>query len=96
MDEIFLEIEVTNQPILEVQLFLSEIDKKKFTPKHSRIKLQKTKQILKQIKKFLSEITFIRASVILTDFSKVILEARRQENDVLNVLGGRKNCQQFL
>ena len=37
--EIFLEVEVTNQSLLEVR-----INKKKFASEHTRVKLQKTKQ----------------------------------------------------
>lgn len=44
MVEILLEIEAINQPILEAQKFLSGINKKKFTSKHTVVKLQKTKQ----------------------------------------------------
>lgn len=41
MAEIFLNF---NQPILEAQQFPSGINKKKFTPKHTGVKLQQTKQ----------------------------------------------------
>lgn len=44
MAEIFLEIEAINQLILEAQQFPSGIKKKKFTSKHTGVKLQKIKQ----------------------------------------------------